>query len=380
MELTILMPCLNEEKTLGRCIEKAQGFIRESGVSGEVLIADNGSTDSSVEIAKKMGARVVAVEEKGYGAALIGGLHCAQGKYVIMGDADDSYDFSSLGVYLDALRAGAELVIGNRFKGGIEKGAMPALHKYLGNPVLSWIGRVFFKVPVGDFHCGLRGYDRERLLELGLTSPGMEFASEMVVKAALAKLEIIEVPTRLYKDGRDRAPHLRTWRDGWRHLRFLLLFSPRWLFFYPGVAFLLIGVFGQAALFGGGVQLLGIRLDIHTMLYAAGAFIVGAQLVLLSIIARSVSQSLGLLPESRREKLIEKVWSVEYGVVLGLCMILVGFIATGQAVLTWEGGGYKELDPGIGMRMAIPAVSLVVVGVQLVFSSFFYGLSKVVRS
>ena len=242
LELTILMPCLNEAETIETCIQKATGYLRSSGVVGEVLIADNGSTDGSVEMAQRLGARVVKVRERGYGAALIAGIEAARGRYVIMGDADDSYEFSNLEGFVSALRGGNELVMGNRFKGGIKPGAMPPLHRYLGNPVLSTIGRVFFNSPVGDFHCGLRGFNREAIAGLGLCSPGMEFASEMVVKATLKKLKITEVPTTLSPDGRSRPPHLRSWRDGWRHLRFLMLFSPRWLFLYPGIVLSLLGL------------------------------------------------------------------------------------------------------------------------------------------
>ena len=241
-ELSVVMPCLNEEKTLGICIEKALGCFRASGIVGEVIIADNGSTDRSCEIATELGARVVHVANKGYGSALQGGIAAAAGTYVIMGDADDSYDFSALDDFVASLREGTDLVMGNRFRGGIEPGAMPPLHRYLGNPVLSFIGRLFFPATTGDFHCGLRGFNRERILSLGLSCSGMEFASEMVVKASLAGFSIDEVPTKLHRDGRDRPPHLNSWRDGWRHLRFLLLFSPRWMFLYPGLGLLTIGV------------------------------------------------------------------------------------------------------------------------------------------
>jgi glycosyltransferase involved in cell wall biosynthesis len=236
VELTVLMPCLNEVRTLPACIGKAQGYFRRAGVAGEVLIADNGSTDGSVELAQSLGARVVHVPQRGYGAALIAGIAAARGRFVIMGDSDDSYDFSNLQPYVDALRGGGQLVMGNRFAGGIKPGAMPPLHRYLGNPVLSFVGRLFFRSPIRDFHCGLRGFDRAAMQALGLQSPGMEFASEMVVKATLWGLRVTEVPTTLSPDGRDRPPHLRSWRDGWRHLRFLLVHAPAWLFMYPGGA------------------------------------------------------------------------------------------------------------------------------------------------
>lgn len=241
MELTILMPCLNEAETLKSCIRKGRAFLREQGISGEVLVADNGSDDGSVALAEREGARVVHVAQRGYGSALIAGVQSAQGRFVIMGDSDDSYDFSRLHLFVEKLRQGEQLVMGNRFRGGIAKGAMPALHRYLGNPVLSFIGRLLYSTPARDFHCGLRGFDRRAVLDLGLNASGMEFASEMVVKASLHRLRVCEVPTTLSPDGRSRPPHLRSWRDGWRHLRFLLMMSPRWLLLYPGLALLSLG-------------------------------------------------------------------------------------------------------------------------------------------
>src|SRR5687767_10394655 len=234
-ELTVLMPCLDEAETVGRCVAKARGFLERAGIQGEVLVVDNGSSDGSVRLAEQAGARVVQERRRGYGNALRSGIEQARGRFVVMGDADDSYDFSALDPFLERLRAGADLVIGNRFQGGIAARAMPPLHRYLGNPVLTGIGRLFFRSPVGDFHCGLRGFRRDAIVALGLSTEGMEFASEMVVRATVEGLRIVEVPTTLAPDGRSRRPHLRTFRDGWRHLRFLLLFSPRWLFLYPGV-------------------------------------------------------------------------------------------------------------------------------------------------
>ena len=277
-ELTILMPCLNEAETLATCITKAQRFLAEHGVEGEVLIADNGSTDGSQEIAAALGARVVPIARRGYGAALIGGIEAARWRYVIMGDADDSYDFSNLMPYVERLRAGAQLVMGNRFRGGIATGAMPFLHKYLGNPVLSFLGRLFFRIPIGDFHCGLRGFDREAIRSLHLTTPGMEFASEMVVKSAIAELRVEEVPIRLHKDGRSRPPHLRTWRDGWRHLRFLLIFSPRFLYLLPGLVLLVTGVAGIVLTYGGPLEVAsGVVLDIHSYAFFVFSALLGVQ-------------------------------------------------------------------------------------------------------
>jgi glycosyltransferase involved in cell wall biosynthesis len=250
-ELTILMPCLNEAETIATCAKKASSYLSKSNIRGEILVADNGSTDGSREIAQGLGARVVSICERGYGAAQIGGIGAARGRFVIIGDADDSYDFSRLDGFVAKLREGYDLVMGNRFKGGIEAGAMPPLHRWLGNPVLSFIGRIFFKAELGDFHCGLRGFDRQSIRNLGLRARGMEFASEMVVRCRLARLRMTEVPTTLKKDGRSRRPHLHTWRDGWRHLRFLLIFAPRWLFFYPGLALFMFGIVFSIALLPG---------------------------------------------------------------------------------------------------------------------------------
>jgi glycosyltransferase involved in cell wall biosynthesis len=299
LELTILMPCLDEAETLEICIKKAMGSLKENGIDGEVLIADNGSTDGSQAIARKMGARVVDVAERGYGAALIAGSKAAYGKYVIMGDADDSYDFSNLMPFVEELRNGADLVMGNRFRGGIEKGAMPPLHKYLGNPVLSFIGRIFFPSKIKDFHCGLRGYNREAILSLNLHTTGMEYASEMVVKATLNDLTMAEVPTTLKKDGRSRPPHLRSWHDGWRHLKFLLMHSPNWLFMYPGVVLLGLGLIGIGVLFWGPLSVGDIVFDIHTMLYAAALSIVGFNIILFSVFTKVYAVEHGYLPKCK---------------------------------------------------------------------------------
>ena len=279
-ELSVVMPCLNEAETLAICIQKAQRFFKENGVEGEVVIADNGSDDGSQQIAVDNGARVIPVAEKGYGNALKGGIAAAEGTYVIMGDADDSYDFLNLTPYLEKLREGYDLVMGNRFKGGIKKGAMPFLHRYLGNPVLSFIGRLFFKSKIGDFHCGLRGFSKEAFYEMELKTSGMEFASEMIVKASLADMKIAEVPTVLSPDGRTRPPHLNTWRDGWRHLRFLLLYSPKWLFLIPSVLLMLFGAGVSLRLLFGSIQIGATRFDVHTLLFSSALFLIGFQLLL----------------------------------------------------------------------------------------------------
>jgi glycosyltransferase involved in cell wall biosynthesis len=278
MELTILMPCLDEALTVETCIQKARAYLNKRGIAGEVLIADNGSSDGSQNLATAAGARVIQVKDKGYGAALIGGIQAAKGRFVIMGDADDSYDFTDLDAFVDGLRRGFKLVMGNRFQGGIRPGAMPLLNRYLGNPALSFIGRSLFSSPIGDFHCGMRGFDRQAILALHLRSSGMEFASEMVIKASLARLKIAEVPTTLSPDGRQRAPHLRPWRDGWRHLRFMLLRSPQWLFLYPGLVVAVLGLLGAALLTWQPIRIPGVlTLDINALLYFSIAAIVGVQ-------------------------------------------------------------------------------------------------------
>src|SRR5512135_1852884 len=277
------MPCLNEAETVATCVRKAIGFLAESGISGEVLVADNGSTDGSQQLAEEAGARVVPISDKGYGNALMGGIIAANGKYVIMGDADDSYDFTNLMPFVDELRKGADLVMGNRFRGGIAPGAMPPLHKYLGNPVLSFIGRLFFRSKIGDFHCGLRGFSRDSVMALNLQATGMEFASELVVKAALYGQRVTEVPTTLAKDGRSRPPHLRSWRDGWRHLRFMLLFSPRWMFLLPGVGCFLLGLIVSLALIAGPLEVAGVGFGVHTMLVAGFLCMLGHQLLVFGL-------------------------------------------------------------------------------------------------
>jgi hypothetical protein len=365
------MPCLNEAETLETCVKKAQSYLARSGVAGEVLIADNGSSDGSPDIARRLGARVVNVREKGYGAALIGGIEAARGRYVIMGDADDSYDLGNLDAFVERLRQGDDLVMGNRFKGGIKPGAMPPLHKYLGNPVLSTIGRVFFKAPIGDFHCGLRGFSRQAIANLKLTSPGMEFASEMVVKATLRDLRISEVPTTLSPDGRSRPPHLRSWRDGWRHLRFLMLFSPRWLFLYPGLALTLIGLVSMVWLLPGPRTLGPLTLDINTLAFCAAAIICGAQSVVFAVFATVFSADMGLIPSSRLAQRFAGIASFELGMIVGGVLLVAGLGAAGFAVGLWGRGSFGALDPTVSMRIVIPAVTALVLGVQFVSSSFF---------
>ena len=373
-ELTILMPCLNEAETLAACINKANTYLKESGVHGEVVVADNGSTDGSQKIAEEHGARVVNVPEKGYGAALIGGCNGARGTYVIMGDADDSYDFLHLAPFVEKLREGYDLVMGNRFKGGIEPGAMPPLHRYLGNPVLSFIARLFFPCKIGDYHCGLRGYNRESILKLGLVTTGMEYASEMVVKATLNHLKIAEVPTTLKKDGRSHAPHLRSWSDGWRHLKFLLMHSPNWLFMYPGLILFFLGLALTVVLSLGNIQIGSVGLGVHTLMYAAAAMMVGFNLVMFSLFVRSYASVTGFIPtESRLDKWLEET-STEKGVLLGIFLFLAGIAVTIVAFCIWGKTGFGGLSPESMMRITIPAMLLIVVGIEVVFGSFFIGI------
>ncbi len=372
-ELTILMPCLNEAETLAACINKANTYLKESGVHGEVVVADNGSTDGSQKIAEEHGARVVNVPEKGYGAALIGGCNGARGKYVIMGDADDSYDFLHLAPFVEKLREGYDLVMGNRFKGGIEPGAMPPLHRYLGNPVLSFIARLFFPCKIGDYHCGLRGYNRESILKLGLVTTGMEYASEMVVKATLNHLKIAEVPTTLKKDGRSHAPHLRSWSDGWRHLKFLLMHSPNWLFMYPGLILFFLGLALTVVLSLGNIQIGSVGLGVHTLMYAAAAMMVGFNLVMFSLFVRSYASVTGFIPtESRLDRWLGGT-STEKGVLLGIFLFLAGIAVTIAAFCIW-GKTFGGLSPESMMRITIPAMLLIVVGIEVVFGSFFIGI------
>jgi hypothetical protein len=380
MELTILMPCLNEAATVARCVAKARGFLERAGIAGEVLVADNGSDDGSAALAERAGARVVQVAERGYGAALSAGIAAARGRYVIMGDADESYDFNRLEAFVDKLREGWPLVMGNRFQGGIEPGAMPALHRYLGNPVLSFIGRLFFGAPIGDFHCGLRGFDRDAVRALDLRTPGMEFASELVVKAALAGWRIAEVPTVLHPDGRGRPPHLRRWRDGWRHLRFLLLFSPRWLFLYPGVLLLAAGATLTAVLYFTPVRVLGAGLDIHSMLYASAAALLGMQLCLFALFARVSAQNAGLLPRQPALERLLSTLTLERGLLFGLAVLAAGLVWSGVAVWEWRAAGFGPLDPRVVMRDTIPATALLVGGMELMLASFLLSVLRLKAS
>ncbi len=377
-ELTILMPCLNEAETLQVCIRNARRFLSENQVEGEVLIADNGSTDGSIEIAEREGARVVHIEQKGYGSALIGGTKAALGKYVIMGDSDDSYDFLHLMPFLEKLREGYELVMGNRFAGGIERDAMPWSHRYIGNPVLSFIGRLFYRSKIRDFHCGLRGYNKESILALHLHTSGMEYASEMVVKSELSGLRITEVPTTLKKDGRNRPPHLRSFRDGWRHLKFLFIYAPSWLYLYPGIALIVIGLLGSGVLVAGQFRVGDVVFGIHTLLYCMFFLIMGINILLLFEFTRIYACTSGFLPVSERTKRILQ-FREDRLIFGGGFLVLAGLIVSIAALMTWSGTGYADLVPEQVMRITIPGAAMLEIGVQFIFSGFFMGTLKVPR-
>jgi glycosyltransferase involved in cell wall biosynthesis len=379
LELSVVMPCLNESLTLGTCIKKAMKTMERLGIRGEVIVADNGSTDGSQAIATSLGARVVPIKTKGYGSALRGGIAAARGKYVIMGDSDDSYDFTLLEPFLVKLREGYDLVMGNRFHGGIAPGAMPFLHRYLGNPGLSWLGRLFFGCPVGDFQCGLRGFRKETIDGLELQTSGMEFSTEMVVKATLYKLRIAEIPTTLSPDGRDRAPHLRTWRDGWRYLRFMLIYSPRWLFFYPGALLLLLGTVVSAWLLPGPRVVGTTTFDYHTLLAGAMAVLIGFESMTFAVFSKMFATTERLLPEDPRLTRWYKYITLEVGLIVGALLILGGAGLWIFGLEYWRSQQFGPLNPEKTLRIVIPAFLAVTMGVQVVLSSFFMSVLGLAR-
>src|SRR5438067_1789825 len=366
IELSIVMPCLNEVETLDACIRKSRQAIEKLGAAAEIIVADNGSTDGWQAAAHDLGARVVDAARKGYGSALIGGIAAARGRFVIMGDADDSYDFTAIGPLLGRLREGCDLVMGNRFAGGIQQGAMVWSHRWVGNPALTFISRVFFHTPVGDMHCGLRGFRKDAYAKLHLSATGMEFASEMVIKASLQRMRIAEVPVTLSPDGRSRPPHLRTWRDGWRHLRFMLLFSPRWLFLYPGLALFAVGTGLSLVLLPGPVVVAGVRLDIHTLLVAGFLALLGYQLVLFALFTKFFAIRVGFHPPHPVLQTMFRYITLEVGLVAGALLALVGLITLIAAVASWSSAGFGNLNPDTTMREVIPAVVLTAVGTQTV--------------
>jgi glycosyltransferase involved in cell wall biosynthesis len=370
-EISIVMPCLNEAETLTACVEKARRALCEDNIVGEIIVADNGSTDGSQALAADLGARVVHIRAKGYGNALMGGIAAARGKYIIMGDADDSYDFSNLRPFIEQLRLGHDLVMGNRFKGGIERGAMPPAHRYFGNPVLTAIGRLFFQSPCHDFQCGLRAFSKAAVTELDLRTTGMEFASEMVVKATLHKMRITEVPTTLSPDGRSRPPHLQTWRDGWRYLRFLLLYSPRWLFLYPGALLMLAGLVTGFWLLPGPRKIGSVTFDVHTLLYGAMAILVGFQAIAFAVFTKIFAVSEGLLPEDPRLNKLFRWVNLELGLIVGGVIMLTGIVGSVYALTSWGERSFGPLDSSQTLRTVIPAVTCLTLGCQIIFSSFF---------
>ena len=380
VELTVVMPCLNEAETVATCVRKAVGFLQEQEISGEVIVADNGSTDGSQQLATDAGARVVPVSEKGYGNALMGGIVAARGRYIIMGDADDSYDFTNLMPFVEKLRDGADLVMGNRFEGGIEPGAMPPLHRYLGNPVLSFIGRLFFDSKIGDFHCGLRGFRRDSVMRLGLQATGMEFASELVVKATLAKQRITEVPTTLAKDGRTRPPHLHTWRDGWRHLRFLLLFSPRWLFFVPGLVVFVLGVVIGAAVIPRPFSIGSVSFDVDTLVVASAMVVIGFQSVLFALVTQVYASAEGFLPEDTRVRHILKTLSLERGLLAGGGLGAAGTIGLVYSFVYWNSARFGALNYDHALRLVVPSVTALIFSCQIILGTFFLSILGIRRT
>ncbi|OLB81446.1 MAG: dolichol-P-glucose synthetase [Actinobacteria bacterium 13_2_20CM_2_66_6] len=368
------MPCLDEAETLAACIQKAKGAIAKLGLAAEIIVADNGSTDGSQAVARELGVRVVEVQRRGYGSALIGGIDAAGGELVVMGDADDSYDFGAIGPLIDRLREGYDLVLGNRFAGGIKQGAMVWSHRWVGNPVLTAISRLFFHTPVGDMHCGLRGFRKASYTKMRLRATGMEFASEMVIKASLQGLKIAEVPVTLSPDGRSRPPHLRTWRDGWRHLRFMLLFSPRWLFLYPGLALFIAGAAAGAVLETGPKAAGPVTFDIHTLLLAGFACLIGYQLVVFAVFTKVFAMQQGFHPPNPGYRAMFRYVQLETGLVIGGLLLVLGSVGTVIAVVSWGAAGFGSLDPRVTMREVIPAAVLLTLGVQTIFASFFLSI------
>src|ERR1017187_3830418 len=386
VQLTILMPCLNEAETIAKCIEKAKIGITRAGVPGEILVADNGSTDGSQAIAEKLGARVVPVKEKGYGNALRGGIAAAKGKYILMGDADDSYDFSEADRFVKKFQEGYDLVMGCRLPvggGTILPGAMPWKNRWIGNPILSFIGRLFFKCPAHDFHAGLRAFTKDSLEKMELQTTGMEFASEMVIKATLKKFKIAEVPITLHKDGRSRPPHLKPWRDGWRHLRFMLIYSPRWLFLVPGLLLSALGIIFSAVLAVKDVQLGAVHFNVGTLMMACMAVIVGFQLVAFAFFTKVFAIAEGLLPEDPKLTRVFKIFTLEKGLVVGLLVLLAGILMFLRALWLWQQAHFGLLpSTEENLRRLIPTATLIVLGIQTIFSSFFMsvlGLRTVTR-
>lgn len=376
-EVTILMPCLNEAETLETCIGRAQQAIQAHELRAEIIVADNGSTDGSREIAERCGARVVPVAERGYGAALLGGIAAARGDYIIMGDADDSYDFAAIYPFVEKLREGYDLVMGCRFPSGggtVEPGAMPWLHRWMGNPILSGIGRLFFLCPVTDFHCGLRGFRKESVEAMDLQTTGMEFASEMVIKATLRKMRIANVPITLRPDGRSRPPHLRSWRDGWRHLRFMLMYSPRWLFLIPGMLLLVLGAVGGGFLVAGPIRIGSVTFDTNTLVVCSMSVLLGFVLVLFAVFAKIFAVTEGLLPEDERLNKLFRYITLEVGLIIGAIVTAIGLAALIGAVVYWGRRGFGTLSCSESLRLVVPAATCITLGTNIIFASFLLSI------
>jgi glycosyltransferase involved in cell wall biosynthesis len=374
VEVSIVMPCLDEAETIASCIRKAQIAIERGHLDAEIIVADNGSTDGSQLIAGEMGARLVEVPRRGYGSALLGGIAAARGRFVVMGDADDSYDFTAIAPLIEKLRDGYDLVMGNRFSGEIRDGAMTWSHRWVGNPLLTRLSRLFFHTPVGDMHCGLRAFRKDAIDSLRLRATGMEFASEMVIKASMRGMKIAEVPVTLSPDGRSRPPHLRTWRDGWRHLRFMLLYSPRWLFLYPGLALFVGGLAVTAILETGPKHIGSVNFDIHTLLLAGFACLIGFQLIVFAVFTKVFAMERGFHPPSASYYAMFDYIKLETGLAVGGLMFLAGLAGVIVAVLSWRSAGFGNLDPQVTMREIIPAAVVLTLGVQTVFASFFLSI------
>ena len=374
IEVSVVLPCLNERETVGICVAKAMAALQSAGIHGEVLVADNGSTDGSIELAQSAGARVVNVAQRGYGNALRGGIQAARGVYVLMADSDDSYDFGHIPRFVEQLRSGSDLVMGNRFLGGIHKGAMPVLHRYLGNPVLTAIGRLFFRSPSRDFHCGIRAFRKDSYDRMDIRSTGMEFASEMVVKASLLRMNVSEVATTLSPDGRSHPPHLRTWHDGWRHLRFLLMYSPRWLFLYPGIASILLGLAVCFWLLPGPRRIGNTVFDVHTLAYAFGSMLVGFQLLAFAVFTKVFAITEGLLPEDPRLNRVFVYIKLETGLLVGALLVVLGIAGSVFALSSWARTSFGAMNSESLLRIVMPSVFALTLGAQVIFSSFFLSI------
>ncbi|MGI9431553.1 MAG: glycosyltransferase family 2 protein [Myxococcota bacterium] len=379
LEVTFVMPCLDEAETLAGCIQAARACIERHGLDAEIVVADNGSSDGSQEIARAEGARVVDVPEPGYGSALMGGFEAARGRYLVMGDADQRYDFGEAIAMIEAMRDGADLVMGSRFRGEIRSGAMPWLHRYIGNPVLTFVGRLLFPTKISDFHCGLRGLTRKAYEEMGLRTTGMEFASEMVVKAVSREMNVAEVPITLHPDGRSRPPHLRSWRDGWRHLRFLMVLSPRWSLFVPGGLLVLLGGFLMALLGLGPLRLASVTLDIHTMMAASILVIVGYQAMTTGIAARiyAVEEEIG--PPAPWLQSAFRHFTLERGILAGLALASAGGLVIARLAWQWARVGFGPLETDLTLRPMVLGTTLVALGMQTLFMSLVYSMLGIRR-